>query len=135
MIAYAERLHILSAVDKDGVSERETLEGLRERAAKAARRGDAAAQKRLAEFEEDLRMPPFPEALRYLWTAFLTLRRRVSPSMGGPAVISLPDIMAYCQLYRIRLAPWEVETLTMLDDVMSRPPTNAGGDEEKYDNE
>lgn len=61
-------------------------------------------------------MPPFPEALRYLWTMFLRLRRRVAGSGFGPAAITWVDIDACCRLLRVRLAPWEVEIIEALDD-------------------
>lgn len=97
----------LSATDKDGVSWREALEGLIYRTRDPARR---------AEREAELACPPFPEALRHVWTAFcrLSARRGAGFSINP---ISWPDIDAYTRLSRMPLAPWEVRLIEELDDM------------------
>lgn len=62
-------------------------------------------------------MPPFPEALRYLWVAFFRIRRRKGSGLNGPLPIELPDLAAFAVLSGIRLAPWETEIIEDLDDL------------------
>lgn len=93
--------------DKSGVSARETLEGLLSR---------RLSDKARAEIEADLCGPPMPGAAAYLWEWFLELHdARPAGGMGGPASITYGDILAWCRLRGIRLAPWETAVLTALD--------------------
>lgn len=99
---------------------RDMYQGLLERAARAARRGDPMAVSRIAELEQELAVPPFPEAVRYLWDIFWRLRARVSGGGFGAPRISWPDILAYLTLFRVRLAPWEIEIIEALDNALIR---------------
>lgn len=67
-----------------------------------------------AEYEAELTGPPIPPALEYLWGWFHELHRTRSGGMG-PGAIAYPDILAWCRLRGVRLAPWEVEIITALD--------------------
>ncbi|NKC30203.1 phage tail assembly chaperone [Falsiroseomonas selenitidurans] len=98
--------------DKNGVSARETLEGL------LARR---LSDKARAEVEADLQGPPLPAAGAYLWDWFLELHdARPAGGMGGPASLTYADIQAWCGLRGVRLAPWETAALTALDRAFRR---------------
>lgn len=112
---YAEREFALSATDKDGNSYRDHLQGQLKR---------ARTPERQAELEEELALPPFPEALRYLWTAFVRMRRRNAGNGYGPTPITWADIDAYSRLSGLRLQPWEIEIIELLDDrfLVSRQP-------------
>lgn len=94
--------------DKEGVSHRETLEGL------IARTKDA---KRRAKYEAELKCPPFPLPLDYLWRVYRRLSRRVGSSGFGPNPITWPDIDAFVRHAQIRLAPWEIEIIEDLNDL------------------
>lgn len=71
---------------------------------------------RIAELEAELALPPFPEALAYLWTAYNRIRRRKGMGFSGPLPIELSDIDAFSRMC-VRLEPWEVELIELLDDV------------------
>lgn len=63
-------------------------------------------------------MPPFPDALRYLWVAFVRIRSRINGNGMAPARITLPDLDAFNRLSAMHLAPWEVEIIEKLDDAL-----------------
>ena len=107
MIAFAERHFELNTADHEGVTHRQRIEGLMKR----------ASPQKLASYEAELEMPPFPQALDYLWQAFWRLRARVNASGFGVGRITWPDIDAFCRHSRLSLAPWEVEILERLDDL------------------
>lgn len=69
-----------------------------------------------AELEAQLETPPFPQAVEYLWRAWLRLRRRQAPGMAGPSPIGWVDFEAFCRLTGQRFHPWEVSILEALDD-------------------
>lgn len=94
-------------VDKDGVTLRETLEGLAGRTRRPHKR---------LEYEAQLALPPFPVALGYLWAIYRRLRRRKGGGFG-PSPIEWPDIDAFLRHARISLAPWEVEVIEEIDDL------------------
>ncbi|WP_246132821.1 phage tail assembly chaperone [Devosia ginsengisoli] len=71
---------------------------------------------RKAELEAELALPPFPEALRYLWTAFRRIRSRNGGNGYGPTPISWADLDAFDRLSGLRLLPWEIEIIEVLDD-------------------
>ncbi len=83
----------------DGVSVRETLEGLLKRTRRPDRR---------AEIEAKLHLPPLPRALLYLWRIYLRLRRRKAGNGFGPSPIEWPDIAAFVQFARLSLTPFEI---------------------------
>jgi hypothetical protein len=84
------------------------LEGLLER----ARRPD-----RIAEYQSELACPPMPEALEYIWRAFLRLHARRGSNGFAINPISWPDIDAFVRHSGMKFAPWEVELLEALDDL------------------
>jgi hypothetical protein len=94
---------------KDGSSLRDHLSGL------LVRVRDPVKRKSI---QSDLSLPPFPEAVRYLWDAYLRLRRRKSVDMMGNALpLEWPDILAFNQLAGLRLKPWEIEIIERLDNI------------------
>lgn len=70
-----------------------------------------------AAHEAELRCPPLPEALAYLWQAFLRLHGRRGGNGFAINPISWPDIDAFTRHSGMRLAPWEVETIEELDNL------------------
>lgn len=105
MSAYAEKYFALNATDKDGVSYRETLEGLLER------QGG-----RKSHYEAELAMPPMPIAIMYLWTAYHRIRNRKGGNGFSASPIEWPDIDAFVRNSRMVLRPWEIEVIEMLDN-------------------
>jgi hypothetical protein len=55
--------------------------------------------------------------LDYLWRAFHRLSGRRGSNGFGPSPISWADIDAFVRYSKMRLAPWEVEIIEMLDDL------------------
>ena len=108
MRAFAEKYFALAAVDSDGVSYRETLEGLIARARSPDRR---------AAYVDELTCPPFPLSLDYLWSIFLRLRRRKGSNGFAVSPIEYADIAAFCRLSHMRLSPWDTEIIEMLDNL------------------
>jgi hypothetical protein len=72
---------------------------------------------RVAELEAELSMPPFPEALAYLWRTYLRMRRRMGGGFAGPNPIGWQDIDAFVRLNGMRLSSWEIEILESIDDL------------------
>src|SRR5262249_53079993 len=93
---------------EDGVPYRQVLEGLLER--------QTLKPERRAEIEAELETPPFPLELEHVWTAFcrLSARRRSGFSIEP---IGWADLDAFIRLTGVRLAPWEVQLIEMLDDL------------------
>lgn len=60
--------------------------------------------------------PPLPPEMRYLWAAFQSISRTRGGNGFGPNPITFVEIDAWARLMRLRLDPWEVDTLRMLDD-------------------
>lgn len=102
---------MLSARGEDGSTYREVLQGQLER---------ARTDKRRQEMEEELLMPPFPEAVRYLWNAYWRIRARAGGGETGPQPIRWPDIDAFIRLAGLRFAPWEVRIIEVIDDAWLR---------------
>lgn len=98
----------MSAPDKEGVTERERLQGLLNR---------ARTDERRQELVQQLALPPFPHSLDYLWRAFHRIRRRRGGNGFGPSPIEWADIDAFVRLSGVRLAGWEVEVIEALDEV------------------
>jgi hypothetical protein len=69
-----------------------------------------------AELEAQLETPPLPDELAYLWHAFcrLSARRRSGFSIEP---IGWADLDAFVRLTGVRLAPWELQLIEMLDDL------------------
>lgn len=72
---------------------------------------------RVVEIEAELAMPPFPEALAYLWRTYLRLRRRMAGGFAGPNPIGWQDIDAFIRRSGLRLTPWEIEAIERIDDL------------------
>lgn len=107
MIAHAERTFALSRLEQ-GVSYRETLEGLLARA--------KTDEKRL-ELEVELTVPPLPPAMAYLWAAFLRLSSRRGSNGFGPSRLTHLEIETFQRVTGLRLRPWEVALIEALDDI------------------
>ena len=98
----------MHAVDKDGVSYKDTLKGLLKR---------ARDPKRRAQYKADLECPPLPEAAEHIWRAFQRLSRRRGSGGMGASTLTWPDIDAFVRQSRLRLAPWEIEMIEDLEDL------------------
>lgn len=61
--------------------------------------------------------PPMPPALTYLWAAFLRLANRRGSNGFGANPISWTELEAFSRLSGLRLTPWEIETIEMLDNL------------------
>jgi len=66
-------------------------------------------------------MPPFPQALAYLWRAYLRLRRRTSVGFSGPQPIGWQDIDAFIHRSGTWLRPWEIALIEAVDDIYLEP--------------
>lgn len=53
-------------------------------------------------------------ACKAIWSAFVDLSGS-RPSGMGVSAIPPSEILAWCSLYRVRLTPWEIETLQAMD--------------------
>lgn len=63
-----------------------------------------------------LKPRPLRDDLEFLWRWYLDLASaRQLGGMGSPQALSFSDINAWCQLHGIRLAPWQVRALRLLD--------------------
>lgn len=87
---------------------RETLEQLIER---------TKNEKRRAEYEAQLAVPPMPKALAYLYAIYWRIRRRKGGTGFGISPIELPDIASFMEMAGTKLAPWEVAIIETLDDL------------------
>jgi hypothetical protein len=96
---------------EDGVPYRQILEGLLERTHKPDKR---------AELEAELATPPLPLELEHVWQAFcrLNARRRSGFSIEP---IAWADLDAFIRLTGVRLAPFEIQLIEMLDDLFRKP--------------
>lgn len=77
-----------------------------------------------------LEVPPLPEALGYLWNAFLRIRRRKgTDGMGNVQPIGWGDLDAFDRLSGLRLKPWEIDIIEQLDAVYlaARAKVSASG--------
>lgn len=60
--------------------------------------------------------PPFPDAGKTAWNAFVKLDRRRPRARDGISPIGYDTILAFSQLTDARLDPWEIEAICALDD-------------------
>lgn len=67
--------------------------------------------------------------MRYLWTAFRRIRNRNGGNGYGPTPISWADLDAFDRLSGLRLLPWEIEIIELLDD-LNMASRNADADDE-----
>lgn len=77
----------------------------------------AKTDERRAELKAELYGPPMPEALGYLWAAFVRLRRRKGANGFSISPIEWPDFDAFIRLSGLHLAPWEIAAIEELDDL------------------
>lgn len=67
-------------------------------------------------------MPPLPPALAYLWRIFNRLSRRRPYGAAGPLHIPWSEILAFQTVTGIRLYPFELAMIEMLDDLLLAGP-------------
>lgn len=103
---------------EDGHSYREILEGLLVR---------AKTDERRAELEAELYGVLLPEALAYLWSAFVRIRRRKGSNGFALSPIEWPDIDAFLRLSGVKLVPWEITMVEDLDDIFISTQSKPGG--------
>lgn len=65
---------------------------------------------------EEWGLPDMPETLYYLWDWFLKLNATRQYGMSANT-ISYQEIQAFCNLYQIEMATWEVDVINQLDRV------------------
>jgi hypothetical protein len=58
------------------------------------------------------RLPP--AGFEFLWEAFLDLSTARGTGFG-PSPIAYADVLAWCQLYHVRLRAWELDVIRKLD--------------------
>jgi len=71
-----------------------------------------------------------PSTLRYLWITFQRLANRRASNGFGLNPISWADIDAFLRLTRLRLTPWEIEQIEMLDNLYRVEHSQNGPDTE-----
>ncbi|TIM07717.1 MAG: hypothetical protein E5Y62_18805 [Mesorhizobium sp.] len=86
----------------------------------------ARKPEKIAEYEAELAVPPFPVPLAYLWRAFWRLRRRKGAGISGREPIEWSDLTAFLALTKSTLTPWEVEVIEDLDDLYRAATTSSG---------
>lgn len=101
-MTFVRRHFALSRRGDDGATLRAHLEA-------AARQGSVSARAELAQ-------QPTPGPLAYLWHWFLELHGRRGAGGMGPSPITWPDFDAWSRLTRRRVAPWEFDVLSRLDN-------------------
>lgn len=69
----------------------------------------------MAEYEEQLRVPPLPPSLTYLWSIFCRLSSRRTSNGFGINLITYPEIDAFQRVTGFRLMQWEVEMIETID--------------------
>lgn len=57
-----------------------------------------------------------PGPYHYLWNIYRKLSSRREYNDGLPTAISFAELKAFADVYWIRMAPWEIEIITDLDD-------------------
>lgn len=76
----------------------------------------ARSDEKQREIEAELAMPPFPDAVGYLWTAYWRIRSRRGGNGWGANPIEWGDIADFVRLSGMHLVPWEVAIIEALDD-------------------
>ncbi|MGQ5524253.1 phage tail assembly chaperone [Chitinimonas sp. PSY-7] len=67
------------------------------------------------EMPPELMLPVVPACVQSLYDTYFQLRNAASSTGFGPPAISLADIVAWQQLFGVRLNGWEIETLLEMD--------------------
>lgn len=66
----------------------------------------------------ELHLPVLPAGCKQLWDTFIELHNaRGGTGMGGPLPIGWRDLQGWQDVRRVRLTPWEVDTLMAMDSV------------------
>lgn len=102
----------LGKTDKDGITEREHLEVVKNTTGKTP----------LA------LIPPteFPEDLGHVWLTFLALSERRGYGQAGPLPITYSDIFHYKEVTGNPIAPHEVKTILELDRIYMKVANTNG---------
>lgn len=61
-------------------------------------------------------LAPCPPAVEYLWEYFLEMHNRRRNYGWGATHITFDEIKSWCDLRKIRLDAWELDTLIKVDD-------------------
>lgn len=101
------------------MSLRETLEGLLERTNRPERRD---------ELQAELRCPPCPALVQYLWATFQRLSNRRGSSGFGPLPISWSELRAFMDITGRRFTAWELDMIEALDVVYLNEATKVKHD-------
>ncbi|MFZ6755756.1 phage tail assembly chaperone [Undibacterium sp. Ji50W] len=101
LIAHAEHHFGLAKSTKDGLTERDHL---------------IALANITGITPPELLTPPLPPGCDILWRTFCVLHNSRGGGMG-PAAISPANIVAWQQLYKVQLSPWELDTIERLDNI------------------
>lgn len=86
--------------DKNGVTEREHLEQI---------------EKATGRRPDFLDGPEIPTLAEPVWDYFRQMHGRRTYGMEGPHPLTYESILAWCNLYAIRLSWWEMEAVESLD--------------------
>ena len=92
----------------------------------AARMGHAGAERA----KQQLKEPPFPEELAYLWEWLMELSLARGEGWSGAAAISYSDIEAWTRLMDTHPEPHDVQALLVLDAAMRNPGDGTDDDDE-----
>lgn len=98
MIAHTAAQFRLGRRRKDGSVERDHL----------------LAASRAGQEVPELNVPPLPAGSEPLYQAFLDIRSSCAAGFSAP-VVTQADVRGWCQLQRVTLLPWEVDTIFALD--------------------
>lgn len=87
-----------------------------------------AAQRSTGRTPPELVLPPLPVACRGVWELFAEMHAGRGVGMG-PEPINETRLLAWQQLHRIRLSPWEIEAIGLVDNAwlnasMPEPASN-----------
>lgn len=88
----------------------------------------ARKPEKIAEYEKQLFVPPFPKEMSYLWQLYWRLRRRVPSGMSGREPVTHEAIVAFLAITKKTLTPWEVEVIEELDDLYRSAKADGGED-------
>lgn len=72
------------------------------------------------EIPEELELPEVDSMQMDIWEKFLSLHRGRGHGINGPCPLSYQDILAWTQVTRRSLEPWEVEVVMAVDQTYLR---------------
>lgn len=64
---------------------------------------------------DELNVPALPDGAQPLWQAFCEMSGARAPAVSGIGPIMISEIVAWQRAFRVRLTPWEIETLLDID--------------------